>query len=100
MEPKPPHTFDTFRLEPRPGGLLLTLGRLCPESREAMGAHVVSTRQACCTDRGQDMHDGMLSPSIPRRLHQYRQGTPVLCVRLCPTRACITGSRVCVGRVC
>src|SRR6516164_8834483 len=53
-----------------------------------------------CRDRGQGVHDGMLSPSIPRSLHQYRQATPVLCVRLCPTRACITGSSVCVGRGC
>ena len=46
------------------------------------------------------IHDEMLSPSIPRSVHLYRQATPVLCVRLCPTRACITGSSVCVGRGC
>src|SRR5262245_38348561 len=33
------------------------------------------------------MHDGMLSPRIPRSFHQDRQATPAFCVRMCPTMA-------------
>src|SRR5262245_11274542 len=39
----------------------------------------------------------MLSPRIARRCRLYRQATPVLCDRLCPTLACILGSRVYEG---
>src|SRR6516164_6166828 len=38
-----------------------------------LAAHGFSIGFGPCRARGQDMHDGMLSPSIPRRLHLYRQ---------------------------